>query len=384
MRILMVNAYGYVTGGADRHCLALADALRTRGHNVAFLSAASESNVVTTGRFVPPLVTHANRDSLPLRRRAKVAGYALWNPDSARAMRELIDEFRPDVVHAHKVYIQLSVSPLVVAARHAVPIIQTLHDYELLAASALDDTGGWHDRDEARLSYRALNTATYPVRRLVHRQCVRAWISPSRFLAGRYAARGIRAHVLPHFVERSGDSPALAFSERRGAVFVGRLTSAKGVIDVLEVARHLPDTRVTVAGEGPLAAEVAAEARRLPNLEFVGFRDHNGVLRLLRSARIALMPSRWQEPAGLVALEAMSVGTPVLAYSSGGLAEYVSEAGAGQLVPGCAGALARACAALANDSRVWEGFSKAGLNAVDDTHAIERYTKRLENIYAMV
>ena len=63
-------------------------------------------------------------------------------------MERLVREFRPDVVHAHKLYPQLSVAPVVVAARHRVPVVQTLHDFELVSASLLDVRGGRLDRDE--------------------------------------------------------------------------------------------------------------------------------------------------------------------------------------------------------------------------------------------
>ena len=65
-------------------------------------------------------------------------------------MRRLIERFRPQVVHAHKLYPQLSGAPVIAAARAKLPIVQTLHDYEFLAASYLDHRGRWIDRDESR------------------------------------------------------------------------------------------------------------------------------------------------------------------------------------------------------------------------------------------
>lgn len=381
MRVLMVNAYGYVTGGVDRHCLALAGALQRRGHEVAFLSTASGSNVIDKGRFVRQTVGHFNRESLTLRQRARATGWALWNPDAARAMKELLADFSPDVVHAHKLYVQLSVAPLIIAGRRNVPIVQTAHDYEFLSASALDHSGGRVDRDESRFSYRALNTATHPIRQSLHAPRVNAWICASRFVAHLHAERGIRAHILPYFVERASSHPPDGHAERRGAVFVGRLVSAKGVADVLDVARRLPNVPVTIAGDGALAGDVRSHAHRLDNLEFVGFAGKERVMELLRTARVALMPSRWKEPAGIAALEAMSVGTPVLAYANGGLAEYVGDARAGRLVPEHPGALAQACAELHDDAGQWQRLSEAGPRAIEEAHDIGQYVERLEGIY---
>ena len=109
-----------------------------------------------------------------------------------------------------------------VAHRAGIPVVQHLHDYEFISASWRDHSGGWRDRDESRRSIRALNDATFVVRRALHARAVDAWIANSRYVGERHAAVGIQATVLPCFVEPAGAS-APGFSERRGAVFVGRL-----------------------------------------------------------------------------------------------------------------------------------------------------------------
>ena len=63
MKILMVNVYGHVTGGADSHCLSLANALEDRGHKVAFLATEAPLNVINRGGFVPLTVTQETRDA---------------------------------------------------------------------------------------------------------------------------------------------------------------------------------------------------------------------------------------------------------------------------------------------------------------------------------
>lgn len=380
MRILMVNKYAHVTGGADVNCLGLAAVLRRRGHDVALLSTASPENVFSEGEFIPASVTHASRVQLGVPQQAEVARRAIWNPAAAAAMRQLIARFRPQVVHAHKLYPQLSGAPVIAAARAKLPIVQTLHDYEFLAASYRDHRGGWIDRDESKLSYRALNTATYVLRRVLHVRKVNAWIANSRYVAARYEARGIASTVLPSFVEPvTGHNPG--FSDRRGAVFIGRLSEEKGVRDVLDLAESLPSVKVGVAGHGPLEGDVAEAAGRLPNLSFGGGLDRTEVFEWLQRARVCVMPSRWQEPGGIAALEAMSVGTPVVAYASGGLAEYVGDIGGGRVIEPDAQALTRECDALHRDQSTWEELSARGAAGVARKHSPEQYALAVEGIY---
>ena len=376
----MVNAYGYVTGGADYVCFELAEGLRERGHEVAFLSTESERNLVSEGVFVPLRVTHFTRGELPARAKAGVAANAIWNREAARGMEAAIERLRPEVVHAHKLYPQLSVAPLRVAARHGIPIVQSLYDYELLSASAIDHTGGRVDRDEQRRSYRVLNTATFPIRRRLHVPIVAVWTAGSRFLRDRYRAAGIEAEVLPWFVEAPGEGVP-GFERRRGLTFVGRLAEEKGVRDVIALAEGDPELGVTVAGGGPLAGAVASAAARLPNLEFAGELPPDRVRDLVRGARISLMPSRWQEPGALAALEAMAAGTPVIAYANGGLAEYVGDSDGGEVVRPDWRELAAASRSLYDDRDEWERRSRAGLTAIRETHTRDRYVAGIEPLF---
>jgi glycosyltransferase involved in cell wall biosynthesis len=298
-------------------------------------------------------------------------------------MRRLLRGFRPHVVHAHKLYPQLSVAPVAVAHRAGVPIVQTLHDYEFISASWLDHRGRWLDRDERRLPARALNDATFLVRRGVHARAVDAWVANSRYVAARHGTRGIDATALPCFVEPASGRPG-GFPDRGGAAFAGRLDVEKGIRDVVRLAELAPAIAVTIAGHGPLETEVAEAAGRLPNLAFVGSLQRAEVLELLRGARTCLMPSRWQEPGGIAALEAMSVGTPVIAYSSGGLAEYVGDAGGGLVIEPDATALARECEALERDREAWEKLSAAGVAGVAAHNSPEAYAVAIEKVYESV
>lgn len=381
MRIIMVNKYAHVTGGADRQCMSLAKSLQSRGHDVAFLAMASPENAEDSGVFVPTSVTHETRETLSASERAAVLGKAIWNRDGAKAMKQLITGFQPDLVHAHRLYPQLSVAPVVVASRHRIPIVQTLHDYEFLAASPFDASGGLVDRRESRFAYRSLNTLTFVIRRRLHVPAVRAWIAVSDFLARAYAGRGIQATVIPNFAEVELGRPPFPQEQRDGLLFLGALSHEKGILDVLHVARSLPDTRVVIAGRGPLRERVAVEASGLANLEFKGHLSTAAVTQALGAARVVVVPSRWEEPGSLVALEAMAAGTPIVAYRSGGLGEYVEMSGAGLTVPPDPSALAAAVQRLMEDRDLWHETAAAGIEAFQTMFSRESHTSAVLEVY---
>jgi glycosyltransferase involved in cell wall biosynthesis len=138
-------------------------------------------------------------------------------------------------------------------------------------------------------------------------------------------------------------------------VFVGRLDREKGV-DVLLHAfallrERVPGARLTIVGRGPLRASLEALAGRLSLLgavSFAGWRTPAGLEEELAPAWAAVVPSRWAEPFGLVAVEAMVRGVPAVVTDHGGLAETVDHGVSGLHVPPeNVAALARALEAVA-------------------------------------
>ena len=343
-----MNKYAQVTGGADRYCLALTELLRGAGHEVRWLSTASESNVEREGAFVPPRPSRT-----------------FWNRAAAAAIDRELRGFGPDLVHCHKLYPHLSVAVVVHAARVGVPIVQTAHDYEFCSA----------ERSDA-LHKRAVEALLFPIKRRLHVPRVARFVAPSEFVAHALLDAGIDSTVVRHFVA-SQSFPPPAFEDRSGVVFAGRLVPEKGVEDVLRLAERLPELRVTVAGSGPLEARVRATPVR-----YLGHVGHGDVLEELGRARVAIVPSSWAEPAGLVALEAMAAGTPVVGYETGGLAQYVSAAG-GVVVPGL-DAMHGAVANLHADAAEWQRRSTAGLEAVRSQFTPERHLAELEGVYRSV
>ncbi len=383
MRILIVNNFARITGGADLHCLELAEGLRERGHEVAFLATRDPNNQETQGAFVSLSVSNATRSAVTGASAMQVAARSLWNREAAKATDVLVTRFKPDVVHLHKLYVQLSVAPVVIAGRHGIPLVQTVHDYEFTAAATTDATCGWIDRVEPQARYRLLNTLLYATKRLAHRPRVTEWIAVSRSTAAVYEASGITASVLPNFTLAVSDSGKLPdFDRRHGVLYFGRLSEEKGLADVLAMATATPELEFKIAGQGPLQELVESAAASSPNIRYLGSLSPSDVIDQLRAARIVVMPSRWQEPGPLASLEAMAQGVPVVAYANGGLAEYVGDARAGLVIRESASELTRAVTSLYHDRERWQELSDAGPVAVAERHSRGRYLDALERLYA--
>jgi glycosyltransferase involved in cell wall biosynthesis len=331
---------------------------------------------------VTPTVTGETRNDLGRARKALVLSTLMWNRQAAAATHVAMDRFRPDVVHIHKIYPQLSVGPIVAAARAGVPIVQRAADFEFISAHPEDASGSPIDHLGPSSADRVANTLSFALRRRIHVPRVSTWMVATEFMRATYAGAGLDAEVIPHFLEPLDDSRLDRFQDREGAVFVGRLIADKGIADVIAFARSNPDIPVTLAGTGPLLARAQTEAESIPNLSVPGFLDKPAVEALLGRSRVALVPSLWPEPAGLAALEAMACGTPVVAYRCGGLTDYVLRNGGGVVVPqGDLAALAAAATKLHGDAAHWAALSQRGLEGLARNHAPAAHAVAVEAMY---
>ena len=171
-------------------------------------------------------------------------------------------------------------------------------------------------------------------------------------------------------------------------LFVGRLCPAKGVQDAIAALAFLPRAAtLEIAGRGDPATRHQLDelARRMGVAERVVFSAETERSRLAhryRDADVVVFPSRWPEPFGLVPLEAMACGTPVVATGTGGSGEYLSHEGNSLLVrPADPPALATAVSRLAGDPGLRARLVREGL-ATAARLDVERLAAVLEEWHA--
>lgn len=128
--------------------------------------------------------------------------------------------------------------------------------------------------------------------------------------------------VSPLFLERT---PPRAPGSVRSVLFAGRLAAEKNLEGLLDAARALPQLRFSVAGDGPQRALVEAAAAELPNLDYIGWLDRQGLLRAMDSHDALILPSH-VESFGTIALEAMARQRLVVVSDACGIADWAELA----------------------------------------------------------
>jgi glycosyltransferase involved in cell wall biosynthesis len=292
---------------------------------------------------------------------------------------------RPEVVHAH--FWMSGLASLVAARPLGIPVVQTFH---ALGAVKRRHQG---DRDTSPPQRLAAEDALI-------RDCdaIIATCSAELFELVRLGADARRIAVIPCGVDLGLFRPeGRSHPPRRGGlnrvVMVSRLVERKGIGDVIEALTRLPRTELLVAG-GPATGQLggdpeAARCLRLARalgaasrVHFLGGVEHGLVPPLLRSADVVAC-APWYEPFGMVALEAMACGVPVVATAVGGLVNTVVDEVTGYHVPArspqdLAGAIGR----LLNDPETRRRMGSAGVERAERRYGWDTVGDATLSVYA--
>lgn len=373
MKILLLHDYAEPFGGAEEVTLRLRDGLRERGHDARLLASSAGLTGPSEADYGCKGTTSRLRTVLQTA-----------NPSAARAVRRALSEFRPDVVHVRMFLTQLS--PLILPPLRDVPSIYHAVWYRAICplGTKLRPDGSVCRQPPGSICHRA---GCLPLRDwaplMVQMGLWRRWrevfdvvVANSQALAGRLEEEGIEpVQVIPNGVPIRPARTQLARSPT--ILYAGRLVPEKGV-DVLmrafaRVVHDVPDARLAVVGGGEAGSlrRLALELGVLDSVELTGRLQREEMERRFEGAWVQAVPSRWEEPFGNVAVEAMMRGTAVVASASGGLTEIVDERSGMLVPPGDAGLLANALVRILSAPKLAESLGAAG-RAI----ALERFSEQ--------
>ena len=357
MRIALVCPYDWsAPGGVQVHVAELGERLRARGHEILGLSPAREPPRQHWVRRVgAPVAVPYGRTTAPI---------SPW-PSTRRRVRAALDAFRPDVVHVHEPFaptatlFALSAGPPVVATFHSGLDRSTLYD---VAAPVL--------------------------RRTARRISVRIAVSERAADVARRRIGG-EFEVVPNGVDVArfaSATPAPLPGDGRRLVFVGRLHARKGFPILVDAFGRLsashPDLWLVVAGDG-------GERRALERLHAatrarvcaIGAVPNDDLPAIHAACDAFVAPNTGGESFGVVLVEAMAAGLPVIASRIPGFDEVVRDGVDGVLVtPGDVGSLAAAIDRVLTDHALAERLAAAGRERAGD-FAWETVVPVLESLY---
>lgn len=347
MRIIHAHKYFYLRAGAERYMLSLMREQERLGHTVAPFSMHYPKNDASpwSSYWAKEIETESGtgKGFGAIRQTLK----ASWNRDAYKKMKAMIRVFKPDVVHVHNIYTHLSPSILDACKEEGVPVVMTVHDYALVSANHalwngdvpmdLNQLGLFATARTRYIKGSYLGTFVLDAIQKLHNKTgmyekfISRFLVSTKFMQRVLLKAGYRSEKI--FVEGlMTENARVQKSARQDYVlFVGALEKYKGVQTLVEAMKMFPKFRLKIAGSGSCEHELKEQAKNNKNIEFLGFVKGDQLTKLMASARVSVVPSIWFEPYGLVAVEAMRLGTPVIVSNRGGLPELVEDGVSGRV-----------------------------------------------------
>ncbi len=352
MRVCLVTPYSWsFPGGVLEHVDALADHLERRGHEVSVM-APNDPLDIRTRLLHPKLGRHGDLPervipvgrSVPLPSNGSLANLA-FSPAVFGKVRRAIARYRPDVVHVHEPLLPpVGWAAVRSAKAQGIPAVGTFHAHY--------PDGCYH--------YRLFKKALEPF----------AWALDARIAVSPTAASTAAEYfsgdyrVVPNGVDVERFRPSGAPRDPNEVLFVGRPDGRKGLSVLLRalprVLERRPEARLVIVGSRP--EQVKLPKALLSSVELRGVVDEREIVRTMHSASLLCAPSTGAESFGIVLIEALAAGLPVLASDIPGYRAVVTPGRDGVLVPpGDPDALARSLTNLLLDGELRVRLSEAGL-----------------------
>ena len=395
MRILMVNKFLYPKGGAETYFLKIGNYLQENGHEVQYFGMYDEKNTMknSSDQYTRNVDFHNSgieKIFYPFQ--------IIYSKDAKKKLKKVIKEFKPDVIHMNNINFQLTPSIIDAAFDAKIPIIQTVHDYQMICPNHLlfnPNTNEicekcikgskWNCTKNNCIHGSKIKSILGSIEGILYtkyKDCykkVNKYICPSYFLENKLLfASDIykgKTTVIHNFIELK---PLSSYKKYNYVLFFGRLSEEKGLKMFLECCRELPNIKFKVAGTGPLDYM----CREIDNVEFVGFKTGKELEELIARAKFSVYPSIWYENCPLSILESESLGTPVITAKNGGMMELVEDNKTGILVENINhDNLKKAIENLYKDDSLIKEMSKNCIVKRDKMISLAQYCEKLLKIY---
>ena len=235
-----------------------------------------------------------------------------------RAVVEAVNDFEPDIIHVHHLMPLTWIARFIKIA-YGLNYVVTVHGSELPTLES--DKRYPYLTEEALLKAKRIVPNSYWTKEWMEEIFTNRFDKQTRVIPG-----GVDLSMFTETMDLKGIDGKYDLKGKKLVFFSGKLTKYKGVRYLISAAKNI-DAIIGIAGDGPQRKylEQLVKELNLKNVRFFGFIDNHDLIKLYYRADVCVVPSIWDEPLGLVVLEAMATKTPVVVTRKGGIPLAVKE-----------------------------------------------------------
>ncbi|MBN1364469.1 MAG: glycosyltransferase family 4 protein [Syntrophaceae bacterium] len=352
MKVLLVHKFFHVTGGAEVFFFETGRVLEKYGCEVAYFSTINERNRPSS---YTKYFTHApDFQSGNLLKRVRAIFRIVYSYEAKEKFTELLNDFRPDIVHIFAMFTHISPSILDACREVGVPVVISCNDYKHICPNyklfhhghLCEDCKGGRFYNTVRNKC-CQNSLVYSVASCIEstshhalnilRKNVHTFFFASEFMARKteefWGKDSFRwAKLLNPF-----DSTKYPLCKEYDDYFLffGRFVEEKGADVLLQAMRQIPEPKLVLVGDGPQIEQLKGLAAQLglENVEFIGPQWGEALDQILMRARFVVMPSVWHENFPYVIVQAFAMGKAVIGTDRGGIPELIKDKENGFVYP---------------------------------------------------
>ena len=395
MKVLFANKFFFRNGGSETVMFQERDFLLKTGHEVVDFSMRDERNLPGAHEvhFVGNRSYAGGAGKL-----AKVVDALSFvhSSEAVRNISRLIEETKPDVVHCHNIYHQLTPSIIGAAKKLGVPVVLTLHDYKPVCptynrlrngkpcSDCLDGDFSHVLRNRCADGSFGKSALLYAEAKVQHfmgsYENVDAFIAPSRFMQESIAHRVPDERIKQLYNGINTNEVRGSGSDDGYVLFLGRLVQEKGVETLLKAhANSSIGWRLVVAGTGPLSDVLKSQYN--PSI-LVGYLAGDALKEMIDRAAVVVVPSEWYENCPMSVLEAMAYGKPVVGSRMGGIPELIEDDKTGLLFEaGNVDELTSVLDRLMASTELRRQMGNAGRQRLETLFSLDKHNAGLMEIY---
>ncbi len=275
----------------------------------------------------------------------KVLLRSIYSFEAKRKIEKLIEKEKPDIAHINNIRQHVTTSILSVLRKYKIPIVWTLHDYQLICPNiSFLANGRICEKCKKRKYYwpsivkckkQSLLASTMAAIEHSFQMFTRVYdmvdvfICPSKFLQDKFIEYSFyedKLALLNHFIDVDWNTAG----ETQGdyILYIGRLSEEKGVMTLIDAASKVSPCKLKIVGDGPLKEKLVLYAETKGNnckIEFLGHKGHREVIDIIKKCKFLVIPSEWYEVTGLTIFEAYACGKPVIGSRIGGIPEFIKD-----------------------------------------------------------
>ncbi len=338
MRILEINKFNHVRGGADKHFVDLVDILRSSGNEMAVFSMHHPENSYSD--YSKHFVSRVDYENGNILNKLKGVLRIFWSFEAKEKIAKLLDELQPDIVHIHNIYHQISPSLLPEIKKRKIPVVMTVHDWKLICPNYLLNCQSpycrkcvagkyWHCVKNKCVKNSYLKSLICVLELYFHRwlkiyeKTIDLFIAPSKFVKDILVQAGFNERkitILPHFAKSANIEHPRSLQSGNYALYFGRVSKEKNIDELIEIFKDLP-IQLMLAGNKDNDFKIP----NYPNIRYVGFKNPMELERLIQNSKFVVSSSRLPETFGMIALEAIKNNKSFIGYNTGAYNEIIEN-----------------------------------------------------------